>query len=100
MGILRSRTVWKWRPPARVGLVTGYDGLEVVDVDLKIFKSLPEQNQFWDELLQLLRDNIDDFDLKFVVYKTMNQGYHIIYKCAKVQGNTKIAKLKKAIRKR
>ena len=93
-GYIKKSDGLEMEATAGVGLVTGYDGLEVVDVDLKIFKSLPEQNQFWDELLQLLRDNIDDFDLKFVVYKTMNQGYHILYKCAKVQGNTKIAKLK------
>jgi len=76
------------------GLVTGYNNLEVIDVDLKVFSTLKEQNDFWDEYLSFLKDNIDDFDLKFVIYKTKRQGYHILYKCDKIQGNTKIAKLK------
>jgi hypothetical protein len=76
-----------------VGIVTGYNGLEVIDVDLKVFATLKEQQDFWDELLDLLRTNIDDFDLKFVIYKTKNQGYHIIYRCEKPEGNIKIARL-------
>ena len=39
-------------------------------------------------------DNIDDFDKKFVIYKTINQGYHVIYRCKEITGNKKIAKLK------
>lgn len=77
-----------------VGLVCGYNGLEVIDVDLKVFNSLPEQQAFWQELYAYLTDNIDDFDTKFVVIKTRNQGYHILYRCEVVAGNTKIAKLK------
>lgn len=92
-GYIKKSDGLEMEATAGVGLVTGFDGLEVIDVDLKIFKSLPEQNKFWDELLQLLHDNIDDFDLKFVIYKTVNQGYHILYKCSEPKGNTKIAKL-------
>ena len=77
-----------------VGYVTGYNDIEVIDVDLKVFATLKEQNDFWNEFLQLLKDNIDDFDLKFTIYKTINQGYHILYKTKNVQGNTKIARLK------
>jgi len=76
------------------GLITGYNNLEVIDVDLKVFSTLQEQNDFWNEYLSFLKDNIDDFDLKFVVYKTKRQGYHILYRCDKIQGNTKIARLK------
>lgn len=77
-----------------VGIVTGFDNLEVIDIDLKVFTSLEEQNNFWAELLSFIKANIDDFDLKFVIYKTKNQGYHILYKCDTIAGNTKIAKLK------
>ncbi len=77
-----------------VGFLTGYNEIEVIDVDLKVFATLKEQNDFWNEFLQLLKDNIDDFDLKFTIYKTINQGYHILYKTKNVQGNTKIARLK------
>ncbi len=76
-----------------VGLVTGYNGIECIDVDLKVFATLKEQNDFWNEFLQLLRDNIDDFDFKFIIYKTVNQGYHILYKTKDVKSNQKIAKL-------
>jgi hypothetical protein len=77
-----------------VGIVTGYNGLECIDVDLKVFSSLQEQQAFWSELLSFLQDNIDDFNKKFVIYKTQNQGYHIIYRCSVIEGNKKIAKLK------
>lgn len=75
------------------GLVTGFSGVEVIDVDLKVFSTLQEQNDFWNELLSFLKDNIDDFDKKFVIYKTKNQGYHILYRCELIVGNTKIAVL-------
>lgn len=75
------------------GLVTGFSGVEVMDVDLKVFSTLQEQNDFWNELLSFLKDNIDDFDKKFVIYKTKNQGYHILYRCESIVGNTKIAVL-------
>jgi len=77
-----------------VGIVTGFNGIEVIDIDLKIFKSLKEQQDFWNEYVKFLSDNIDDFDDKFVIYKTVNNGYHIIYRCAVIAGNQKIAKLK------
>lgn len=76
------------------GIITGYNNLEVIDIDLKVFATLQEQNDFWNEYLSFLKDNIDDFDLKFVIYKTKRQGYHILYRCSKIQGNTKIARLK------
>jgi len=77
-----------------VGIVTGYNNLEVIDIDLKILPSLKEQQDFWKEYLSFLKDNIDSFDDKFVIYKTVNNGYHILYRCAKIDGNKKLAKLK------
>lgn len=77
-----------------IGILTGYNNLEVIDVDLKVFPTLPEQEEFWHELHSYLKDNIDDFHRKFVIYKTKNQGYHILYKCDTIEGNLKIAKLK------
>lgn len=76
------------------GICTGYNGLEVIDIDLKILPSLKMQQDFWSEYLLFLKDNINDFDDKFVIYKTINNGYHILYKCAEIGGNQKIAKLK------
>jgi len=77
-----------------VGIITGYNNLEVIDVDLKVISGLPEQQSFWKEFISFLRDNIDSFDDKFVIYKTVNNGYHILYRCAKIEGNKKLAKLK------
>ena len=77
-----------------VGILTGYNNLEVIDVDLKVFNTLPDRDKFWNELLSYLKDNIDDFNRKFTIYKTKNQGYHILYRCEELQGNSKIAKLK------
>lgn len=81
-------------PTTGIGIITGYNGLEVFDIDLKIFSSLKEQQDFWIEYLTLLKDNILDFDDKFVIYRTINGGYHILYKCKTVAGNQKVAKLK------
>lgn len=76
------------------GIVTGYNGLECIDVDLKVFPNLKDQKDFWDSFLGMLKDHIDDFDRKFVIYKTVNSGYHIIYRCAQIEGNKKLATLK------
>ena len=77
-----------------IGICTGYNNLEVIDIDLMVLKSLKEQQDFWAELINFIKDNIDDFDNKFVIYKTVNNGYHILYRCEKNEGNLKIAKLK------
>ena len=70
-----------------IGIVTGYKGLEVIDIDLKVLPSLKEQQDFWNEYVSFLSDNIDDFDNKFCIYKTVNNGYHILYRCEKIEGN-------------
>jgi hypothetical protein len=80
-------------PTQGFGIVCGLDGLEVIDVDLKVLPSLLDQKDFWASFLQLLKDHIDDFDQKFVIYKTINSGYHIIYKCSKIEGSQKLATL-------
>lgn len=78
------------------GLVTGYNNLEVIDIDCKVITDFHEQKSFWSEFIAFLSDNIEDFYKKFVIKKTKNKGYHILYRCEKIQGNTKIAKLKGA----
>lgn len=76
------------------GIVTGFEDLECLDIDLKVFTTAKEKVSFWTEFLQNLKDNILDFDEKFVIYKTKNEGFHIIYKNENVGGNTKLASLK------
>lgn len=75
-------------------IITGFNDLEIIDFDLKVLSTLKEQNELWNEILKFLKDNIDDFDKKFSIYKTKNKGYHILYRCKVIAGNTKIAKLK------
>lgn len=77
-----------------IGICTGFDSLECVDVDLKVFSTAHEQREFWDEFITTLRDHILDFDDKVAIYKTLNAGYHLLYKTKRVQGNLKLAKLK------
>lgn len=78
----------------KYGIVTGYNNLEVIDIDCKTLSTLKEQKDFWDEYFGFLKDNIDDFEKKFVIKKTLNKGFHILYRCKTLKGNTKIAKLK------
>lgn len=77
-----------------IGIVTGFEFLEVIDVDTKVFSTQQEKDDFWSEYYQSLKDNILDFEDKFAVYQTKSGGYHILYKSKRVQGNTKIASLK------
>jgi hypothetical protein len=81
-------------PTKNIGLITGFEHLEVIDVDLKVFSTTTEKEEFWNEYISTLRDVIYDFDNKFVLYKTKTGGYHILYKSKRIQGNTKIAILK------
>jgi len=76
------------------GIVTGFEYLECIDIDLKVFSTAKEQKDFWEEFTGYLKDNILDFDDKLVIYKTKNAGYHILYKSKRVEGNLKLAKLK------
>lgn len=77
-----------------LGLITGYNDLEAIDVDLKVFVEPSERVTFWSNYIQELEDNIEGFKEKFTIAKTKNNGYHILYKCKTIQGNQKLAKLK------
>lgn len=77
-----------------VGIITGYNNLEVIDIDLKVFSTPKEKDDFWNEFLSFLHDNIEDFEQKFVIVKTVNNGFHILYRCNSIQGNSKLAKIK------
>lgn len=81
----------KTKKTEAIGIITGYNGLEAIDIDLKVLNSLQEKEQFWNEYLSFLKDNIEDFEQKFVIVKTQNGGYHIIYRCKTITGNKKIA---------
>lgn len=76
------------------GIICGFDHLECFDVDLKVFSTAQEQKDFWNEYYSYLTDNILNFSSKFGVYRTKNDGYHILYRTKRVEGNLKVAKLK------
>lgn len=82
---LQSPKVW------RFGLVTGFNDLFCIDVDLKVFSNINDREPFWDEFISFIRDNIDEFDKKIAVYKTQNFGYHLVYRTRTTMGNKKLA---------
>ena len=70
----------------KYGLVTGFNDLEVIDVDLKVIATVSEKKQWWDEYLAFLCDNIVDFMDKVVISRTQSGGYHILYKSKTIVG--------------
>jgi len=80
--------------PPMWGCVGGVNDIECIDVDLKVFTSLDERKEWWDEYWSFLCDNIDELKNKVCIAKTLKGGFHIIYKTKLKKGNTKIASLK------
>jgi len=90
---------WKWKdivptaedlqgmPGDFIGMACG-DGIEVIDFDLKYDPT----GKLFDEYC----DMVEVFDSKLlkksVVQKTMNNGYHFIYRCEEIEGNKKLAR--------
>lgn len=70
-----------------IGIVCGYDGLEVLDIDAKHFDGdeLTEFTAMLDEAAPGLRD-------KMTIQHTRSGGQHWIYKCDEVEGNQKLAR--------
>lgn len=67
------------------GRISG--NLEIIDIDNKFNKA---NDIFEDICKQITNNRIDLFD-KLVLEKSKNNGYHIIYRCNKVEGNQKLA---------
>lgn len=72
-----------------VGLVCGKlsGNLEVIDIDQKY--SL--DGKLFDNYKRIINEIQPDLLSKMVVQKTMNGGYHFIYRCQKIEGNLKLA---------
>jgi len=88
-----SDEIERFNPPMW-GCVAGENDVECIDVDLKVFTSLDERKEWWDEYFSFLCDNIDELKNKVCIAKTLKGGFHIIYKTKLKKGNTKIASLK------
>jgi hypothetical protein len=62
-------------------------GLEVIDVDCKYDLT----GKLWEDLDSLISKRLPEFHSQMVVAKTIGGGYHIFFKCAKPEGNQKLA---------
>lgn len=74
----------------RLGYPCGFGGLFCVDIDLKVLP-MESRQAMWDEFISFVRDNIDSFDKKVSVHKTMNFGYHLTYRTETEMGNVKVS---------
>lgn len=72
-----------------LGLVCGYNGLEVLDIDAKHF----EGDEF-KEYIELLETNGPGILQKLVIQQTPSGGFHFLYRCEVIEGNQKLAKNK------
>lgn len=72
-----------------VGLVCGKlsGGIEVIDIDQKY--SL--DGKLYENYKRLINEINPDIIPKLVIQKTMNGGFHFIYRCEKIEGNLKLA---------
>lgn len=72
-----------------LAIVTGEisGGLEVLDLDMKYDLT----NTLFDDFMHLVAEYLPQIVSDLVVAKTINNGYHIYYKCKKITGNTKLA---------
>ena len=72
-----------------VGLVCGQPsgGVEVIDVDQKY--SL--DGKLFENYKRLIHSVDSNLLNKLVVQKTKNNGYHLLYRCSKIEGNLKLA---------
>lgn len=74
-------------------LICGFNDVECIDIDLKILPAKVDRDKFAKELFEMIDANIDDFKKRFVIKKTVNNGYHIIYRASNIEGNQKLATL-------
>jgi hypothetical protein len=70
-----------------LGLVCGFNGLEVLDIDAKHF----EGNEFI-EFIDILEANGPGLLKKMVIQNTPSGGFHFLYRCETIEGNKKLAK--------
>lgn len=75
-------------------LITGFNDLEVIDIDTKILNTKKEKDAFIKEYFDLLENHISNFYDKVCVVETQSGGFHILYKNAFFEGNLKVAKPK------
>lgn len=77
-----------------IGLITGYDNLELLDIDIKVLQGSEEKKSFEKELFKRIICEFSDFFAKVAVYRTVNGGLHFLYKCDTIEKTQAIAKPK------
>jgi len=75
-------------------LITGFNDLEVIDIDTKILPTKKEKDDFLKEYFAILENHIDNFYDKVCIVKTQSGGFHILFKSKSLEGNLKVAKPK------
>lgn len=68
------------------GKISG--GLEVIDVDLKFDPGQTVWGPFWNDLIEYFKGEVP-----LVVANTKSAGVHLYYRCEKIEGNQKLARL-------
>ena len=86
---LTSQELEGYTNAVNFGLVCGTisDGIETLDIDLKVLDTKEERDIYEKDLLGYLSDNVDNFYNKVAIYRTLNNGLHIIYKAGNIEGN-------------
>lgn len=75
-----------FRDADEIALLTG-DGIEVIDIDCKYDLT----GKLYKQLATAIRYTLPDVFDKLVIQRTKGGGYHLIYKCAQIGGNQKLA---------
>ena len=70
-----------------IGLVCGFDGMEVLDIDAKHFDG-DELNEF----IAMLDEAAPGLRSKVILQHTRSGGQHWIYKCTEIEPNQKLAR--------
>lgn len=72
-----------------IGIICGKvsGNLEVIDVDCKYDKT----GRLFENLSDMIYDHLPEVLNSFVIVKTVNNGYHIYYRCVESAGNQKLA---------
>jgi hypothetical protein len=64
------------------------NNLEIIDIDNK----LDNATAIFEDICKQIKHNRPKLFDKLVIEKSKNNGYHIIYRCEKIEGNRKLAK--------
>jgi len=82
----------KWRTMQKGGIavVCGKisNNLEIIDIDNKMNNA----TAIFEDICKQIKHNRPKLFDKLVIEQSKNKGYHIIYRCEKIEGNKKLAK--------